>query len=423
MADAIINIERTPFKEAIELLKNKTALPSGAYTEVLHEMHNKAFVIAGVTKTHVVSDVQDYIAECMEKGIPFKQAEKKLHDLLDDYLPPSKTGKDNSGWRIRNIYETNMRVAYAAGRQEQMMRITKTHPYWQYCLGESKVHREEHVKWNGLVLRWDDPWWDTHYPPNGWGCNCNVEALDDIDLRELGKKGPDRAPVSPLRTVNYGGKELKVPEGVHPSWAYAPGAGGNEGLLRSLAHGIPSVAAEAWAEIKYYAVEELSKSFKGWSEAVLAFGRKHNHARMTGFIESNTLVKAEVEGMFFTGAGIEMADEQVIHAMRDYKHSLKIAGTSLNKAVTESDFFRLPEILAYPQVVLYDKEDPALIYVFKTADPNYMGKVVVKPNFSTESRLKGNRGKRFVNSIRTAGVVKKRNLEDTNRYIPLQGSL
>ena len=32
------------------------------------------------------------------------------------------------------------------------------------------------------------------YPPNGWGCGCDVEALSERELRALGKTGPDQAP-------------------------------------------------------------------------------------------------------------------------------------------------------------------------------------------------------------------------------------
>ena len=32
--------------------------------------------------------------------------------------------------------------------------------------------RPEHRAWHGLILPIDHPLWDTHYPPNGWGCRC-----------------------------------------------------------------------------------------------------------------------------------------------------------------------------------------------------------------------------------------------------------
>lgn len=28
-----------------------------------------------------------------------------------------------------------------------------------------------------LTLRHDHPFWDTHFPPNGWGCKCRVVAV------------------------------------------------------------------------------------------------------------------------------------------------------------------------------------------------------------------------------------------------------
>ena len=95
-------------------------------------------------------------------------------------------------WRTRVIYETNLRSSYAAGRYRQMKDVAERRPYWRYRHSDvSENPREEHLGWDGLVLRHDDPWWDTHYPANGWGCKCFVETLADRDLRRLGKSGPD----------------------------------------------------------------------------------------------------------------------------------------------------------------------------------------------------------------------------------------
>ena len=37
---------------------------------------------------------------------------------------------------------------------------------------------------NGLVYRYDDPFWQSFYPPNGWRCRCRVNALSDYNLQK-----------------------------------------------------------------------------------------------------------------------------------------------------------------------------------------------------------------------------------------------
>ena len=89
--------------------------------------------------------------------------------------------------------------------------------------------RHQHLAWDGLVLARDDPWWRTHYPPNGWGCQCKVIGLWPRDLARLGKSQPDQAP-----EVNWidrligkyspgGPREVSVPEGIDPGFEYASG--------------------------------------------------------------------------------------------------------------------------------------------------------------------------------------------------------
>ncbi|WP_188815586.1 phage head morphogenesis protein [Hymenobacter cavernae] len=40
-------------------------------------------------------------------------------------------------------------------------------------VGDDRV-RPEHRAWDKVTLPSTHPWWDTHYPPNGWRCRCTA---------------------------------------------------------------------------------------------------------------------------------------------------------------------------------------------------------------------------------------------------------
>ena len=91
--------------------------------------------------------------------------------------------------------------------------------------------------------RADDPWWETHYPPNGWGCRCIVQQLAEADLDRYGYEvSPEAPPVAMTeRTLNTpdGPVAIQVPEGIDPGWSYNVGksAGRGADLLAQEKHG------------------------------------------------------------------------------------------------------------------------------------------------------------------------------------------
>lgn len=110
------------------------------------------------------------------------------------------------------------------------MSMRESHPYWEYVHSDAvEEPREEHLAWNGMVLRWDDPWWVTHFPINAWGCQCGVIARTDDDLKRMGKTGPDTAPTIKFvqRTIGQrspgGPRTVFVPEGIDPGFEHTPG--------------------------------------------------------------------------------------------------------------------------------------------------------------------------------------------------------
>ncbi|MDH5184890.1 MAG: phage head morphogenesis protein, partial [Gammaproteobacteria bacterium] len=129
--------------------------------------------------------------------------------------------------RLNTIYRANLRSARAAGQWERAQRTKKSHPYLLYELGPSEQHRPEHVAWAGVILPVDDPWWQTHMPPNGWGCKCRVRQVSKREHERLVGSGKylterpaeDLIPWTNKRT----GEVMRVDRGLDPAWANNPG--------------------------------------------------------------------------------------------------------------------------------------------------------------------------------------------------------
>ena len=215
-----------PFAEQIEFFRRKVNLPTKAWTDIWQSEHDHAFVVAGANRDDLVADFRAAIDKAIANGATLEEFRKDFDAIVAKHGWSYNGGRN---WRSRVIYETNMRTSYAAGRYAQLQAIKHRRPYWQYEHSDAVEHpRLMHLAWNGLVLDADDPWWNTHYPPNGWGCQCTVRSLAKRDLRRMGKEGPDNPPpdVPPQNTVGQQGqtpRTVVTPGGVDPGFGYAPG--------------------------------------------------------------------------------------------------------------------------------------------------------------------------------------------------------
>lgn len=226
---------RQEFREQIEFLTQKRLKPTKVWTDALKADHDRAFVVAGATDLAMLEEFQAAVVAGAE-SYDIETFAGEFDRLVEKYGWSYNGGRT---WRIRTIFETNIRTSYMAGRLRQMRdpEIVKRRPYWQYVHADTrqpKEPREHHLSWDGLVLAWDNPWWDIHFPPNDWLCSCGVRTLSAGDLRRLGKSGPDPAPTINMRKiVRKDGTEHWVPEGVGYGWDYMPGDMWERGLVPS----------------------------------------------------------------------------------------------------------------------------------------------------------------------------------------------
>ena len=227
-----------PFREQIEFFIQKQIRPSRKWTDILKGDHDRAFMIAGAKDRDMLADIQKSIADAIEQGTSLEAFRKDFDQIVKKH---GWSYKGERGWRTKTIFETNIRTSYMAGRLKQMRdpAVIKARPFWEYRHGmtrKPKIARDKHLAWNGLILPHDDPFWDTHFPPNGWGCSCGVRTLSAADLKRRGKTGPDDSPASLMETQidKTTGKLIEQPQGVDQGFDYQPGDLWQRGFVPSL---------------------------------------------------------------------------------------------------------------------------------------------------------------------------------------------
>jgi hypothetical protein len=204
------------FAEQLAFFKGKLNIPTEHWDDLLGAAHDHAFVVAGATKADLLTDLHTAVLKGIEQGTTLEEFRKDFDRLVEKHGWTGWTGEGSESgraWRTQVIYETNLRTSYAAGRWAQIQEGKADRPYLEYRHSDSSLNpRPEHVRWDGTILPVDHPWWQTHYPPNGWGCKCRVFALSEDDLGDMGRTGPLTAPTAPDDT-----------SGIDRGWDYPPG--------------------------------------------------------------------------------------------------------------------------------------------------------------------------------------------------------
>jgi hypothetical protein len=245
-------------KEALTWFNNKNLKPSFNHLDVYGQEHSKAFTVAKAMELDVLVDIRDAAQKALADGQTFQQFRAELtptlqkkgwwgrQEMADPQDGRLKEVQLGSARRLRTIYRTNMRTARAAGQWQRIQRTSTSHPYLIYSLGPSENHRQQHVSWNKLVLPANDPFWQTHYPPNGWGCKCRVRQISSAEAQRLGiNTAPE---VKTKEWVNKRtGELLQVPVGIDPSWDHNHGAHQNHPieLLSRKLETVPADMAQA----------------------------------------------------------------------------------------------------------------------------------------------------------------------------------
>ncbi len=204
-------------KEALDYIKNKNLKVGFSYKDVWNEEHATAFTVAKAMQIDVLSDMKKAVEKAIAEGQSFESfkknikptlqqkgwwGKKKMTDPLTGEVIDAQLGSDR---RLKTIYNVNLRSAYQKGQYDRTM-ASDLHPYLIYRVGNSVKHREDHLSWDGLILPKDDPFWNNHFPPNGYGCKCYTRAVSEARKKKYESEGIKVPPAAD----GSGGGVLKI---------------------------------------------------------------------------------------------------------------------------------------------------------------------------------------------------------------------
>lgn len=381
-----------PFKEQIEFFRRKINIPTNSYADIYNNEHDYAFVVAGANRNALLNDFRAAIDKAISQGTTLDEFRQDFAEIVEKH-GWSYNGSFN--WRSRVIYETNLNSSYQAGRYQQLR--DAQFPYMEYLHSDYVEHpRELHQSWNHLVLNFNDPWWDSHFPPNGYGCQCRVRGRTKGDLKRMGKDIPDAAP-----TINWVDRVIgensdnprivRVPEGIDPSFEHIPGQTRLDTFVPNpldsdptLKLGVPSVKADEWPSIRKVSKNRLLE--KGLTEEDYAtiflnqFGATLTNPAIFRDVAGEALV---IGKQLFT---VSKTGELKV-TKRGHEQFLLLLADSLklpDEIWTRMEYFdHLQKSVVrrrYISRIRIDGEDKPMLAIFEVGDDGWLGVTTFAPD-------------------------------------------
>lgn len=350
------------------------------WSEMWHDDHARAFTVAKIAKLDLLQDIQASLADVLANGGTFEQWQANILPTLQKagwwgiVEDRDLTGADHpvtvGPRRLRTIFDTNLRMSRAAGRWARIQELKRIRPYLRYVAVMDRRTRPEHRRWHGVVLPVDHPWWDTHFPPCGWGCRCTVRQLSDRDLAAKGYEVTKTPPDDGQRLFYPAGRTepVAVPVGIDPGFAYNPG----KASMRA-------VAEKAIRTLERTAPFDLSAA----------------RSTLDTLVQSDAFLETlEEPGALFP---VMILDDRVRGALQAENHVVALSSDTFAKQqgqtkrsaghadLTVAEYRLLPAIGAAPEHVFQDRDKH--IVLLKTVDGRLFRAVVKVTNNRREMYL------------------------------------
>jgi SPP1 gp7 family putative phage head morphogenesis protein len=255
-------LARLPPADAIAYMLGRSDLTvTHNWQDLWQEEHARQFTVSRLARLDLLQSIHDSLSRSVAGDLSrrdwMRDTERLLTDagwwgekqVLDPATGEMVTTRFNPA-RLALIYDTNTRQAAAAGQWERIQRTKRSQPYLRYITMRDNRVRPAHQAWDNVTLPVDDPFWEDHFPPNGWRCRCRVTTMSEADYQS--GEAPDgsplikQAPREVLKefTNSRTGEVSRVPVGIDPGFDYNAGIAKGKALALAEAAKLRAANAE-----------------------------------------------------------------------------------------------------------------------------------------------------------------------------------
>lgn len=168
-------IENLSYEEAVQYLKKRDVLTKVDYDDLNNKLKFRAFTASRINDGQLLSKINSALIKNVQDG-------KGLGDFLrmtkDDLLDKVGMGP-NQGWYWETVYRTNVQTAYNAGRA---MGFEEDNPLALELIVIDDARTTDYCRQfagRRFILPYDDPFWETHWPPFHFNCRTTVRGIYD----------------------------------------------------------------------------------------------------------------------------------------------------------------------------------------------------------------------------------------------------
>jgi len=200
-------------------MRAKLAMTPADWAELEEKYGKQTRDLMGVFTSETGEQIDDAINLAIREQASARDGIRIMQETLTGV-----SGVPKAAHVAEAIFRTQSSLAYSSGQWAQLQDEAIQEILWGYkyvTVGDNRV-RDEHEAWEGVTLPKSDPWWDTHWPPNGWNCRCDV--IEIYEPREVKTAPatfvPSVGPNAPSKE-NPGGNAI-IPT-IAPGFEFNPG--------------------------------------------------------------------------------------------------------------------------------------------------------------------------------------------------------